>query len=407
MRLSIEELFTGPYGQTAVFFIVNIIISAILFGIYKFVSGLDGSWSHYRLYYQRKVIASFLLIASVTFLWYSISLSFTVYNKWVLKAFLGGFDYPMTNTTFHMIVKFIFAQLYIYFFKPEALEPLPWNLFLSVVVPIGYSTVFDIALSNESLSLLSISMYTISKTTVIGWTFMWSCIFGLESFSFTKLCSICIIMLGLSVSVISSANYSVLGVVFCLGAALLGGLRWVLVQKLSDIDPQSKHPIISMYRFSGVTVLAIAPFAIFFEFESIAKSKFFRDDVDMIEASSLMLTGGAISCALIIVELYLITLTSSLTLSVLGELKEALQIAFGMLIFHDHLSGQSLLGVFIILFASEIFRHLQMENSSIETTSFKVRENKQYFCVPDSESNSSRNGSLEMLNFDDLDDDCI
>lgn len=50
----------------------------------------------------------------------------------------------------------------------------------------------------------------------------------------------------------------------------------------------------------------------------------------LVEAGFLLLCGGLISFLLIGVEVYLLQLTTSLTMGILGQLKEIVQIALGM-----------------------------------------------------------------------------
>ncbi len=84
------------------------------------------------------------------------------------------------------------------------------------------------------------------------------------------------------------------------------------------------------------------------------------------EIAGLIFLGGFIAVLLMIVELYILTLTSSLTLSVLGEMKEVFQIAFAMAVFHDHVSFRSGVGLVVVLLAAELYRNLRHFEKSNE-----------------------------------------
>jgi hypothetical protein len=40
-------------------------------------------------------------------LWYAISISMTMYNKWYLTVWRGGFSFPVTISTVHMFAKLV------------------------------------------------------------------------------------------------------------------------------------------------------------------------------------------------------------------------------------------------------------------------------------------------------------
>ncbi len=294
----------SPYAKTMAFFVVNSFIAALLYLAYILIRifkldnyrpAIDsassstsstsrpgdnflGSESDSQHIKRWSSISHSVLLAASTFLWYSISLSFTVYNKWILQVLFGGFHFPICNTLVHMTIKYVFSQLYIrLFLSAEHIAELPTATFWRVVVPIGVTTAFDVAFSNEAISHISISLYTILKTTVVVWTFLWGCVAGIETFSLAKLSCVLLIIAGLALSVLDDINSSMLGIGFCLAAALSGGLRWVMVQVLGQEDSSSRHPVVSMYRFSGATLCTVLPLvslsflnyhALFRDFES-------------------------------------------------------------------------------------------------------------------------------------------
>lgn len=175
------------------------------------------------------------------------------------------------------------------------------------------------------------------------------------------------IVIGLSLSVSSDISISTWGLIAGLAASAFGGLRWVFVQLLLEKDEMSKVAIIAVYRFSFVSVISIAPLSLIFELRSILSSEFAHNSVDLFEIFQLLLGGGLIACLLIIVEINLINLSSSLTLSILGELKEIVQIILAMVAFKDHLTLTSGIGIFTTLSGAEAYRrikHYEKEYSS-------------------------------------------
>ena len=148
----------------------------------------------------------------------------------------------------------------------------------------------------------------------------------------------------------SSSLNSWIGVVFGVAASAMGGVRWVLLQMLlfSDMKSDTNPVFISIYRFSPYTLLFV-PVAIMLEGTTLYQTFKDQNFTVILEIGSLSLIGGVISFYLIAVELELVKLTSSLTLAVLGQIKEVVQILLSLLIFKDTITIQSGIGIGIAI----------------------------------------------------------
>lgn len=358
-----------PYLTTLYFFILSTTLSIVAYlGHYAVsanntrpIQSNDASESNpqqKRLSLSR-YYSKLLLVISLSFFWYAVSISFTVYNKWLMKSYRSGFDYPFTTTLAHMIIKYLFSRIYVHLIIDEPVPHLRSNIYIQIVVPIGLTTAFDIGMSNLSISFLTLSLYTIIKTTVVVWTFAWSVIYGLEIFSMSKALSIIGVVAGLSLTVISNISASFWGIFAGTTSAACGGLRWVLIQLLQKHDEPSKSAIIATYRFSAVTVLAMLPLVLGFELQSIIRSEFVASFRSFVEVLELLIIGGILGCILIIVEINLLGLTSSLTMSIIGELKEVLQICLGLIAFQDQFSWMAGLGAVLAVSSAETYRKVK------------------------------------------------
>lgn len=298
---------------------------------------------------------------------------FTIFNKWMLNEFGGGgFPFPVTITTSHMFMKFFLSRVIFHkFITPEqkasiALTQLtstngncnlnnnnnnsnsnnnssgngnnnsnnssassvsdgrtrattPLRLFINVVL-IGVCTAMDIALSNESILYINITLYTTLKATVVIFTFFWSILFRIEIFRFYVFLAILGIFWGVGFAVFSTTGFSVFGVFLCLSASCISGLRWVLLQYMLLSDPLSaSSAYIALYRFSPYAFMSILPVAILTEGYALVNSKFFHNFTLFFDLVSLLISSGILALFLIIAEVQLVQLTSSLTLSVAGE----------------------------------------------------------------------------------------
>ena len=117
---------------------------------------------------------------STILIYYFFSISLTFYNRYLFVTY----KYPLSITIFHLIVKFLACALiraiYNSTFKMNKRLTLSWPVYVRRIVPTGIASAADIGLSNWSLQYITISLYTMSKSTVILFIFFFSVVFKLE-----------------------------------------------------------------------------------------------------------------------------------------------------------------------------------------------------------------------------------
>ena len=84
-----------------IYFSVSLFLSIVVYTLYlllqrygKFIRRSDAA---------KASVATALLAGSLTFLWYSISATLTIFNKWLMTSWHGGFEYPLLTTSVHMV----------------------------------------------------------------------------------------------------------------------------------------------------------------------------------------------------------------------------------------------------------------------------------------------------------------
>ena len=86
------------------FFSACILISGLLFSLHSFLTITKNRVLSLHAH------KSTILITAYTFLWYAVSISFTMFNKWFLDEWEGGFRFPICTTSGHMIIKFLLTR---------------------------------------------------------------------------------------------------------------------------------------------------------------------------------------------------------------------------------------------------------------------------------------------------------
>ena len=87
-------------------------------------------------------IDNWLLALSITWAslgWFSVSISFTLFNKYFFQIWEGGFDFPILLTTLHMGLKVIVTRWWIYATGEDVPVLDIWTQ-VKIIVPIGIFT---------------------------------------------------------------------------------------------------------------------------------------------------------------------------------------------------------------------------------------------------------------------------
>lgn len=258
-----------------------------------------------------------------------------------------------------MCMKYLLSFIYITITKTKV-EKMEWIDIITIALPIGVATALDVMLSNYSLLYVSITLYTIIKASILIWTFIFGVLVKIEPFYLLTFISITVIFIGISLAVFTSTDISYFGIILVLFAAMSGGIRWVLIQKLIS-HTKSMNLIQSIYYFAPYSVIFILPFSIWMEVIPFFSSDYYlnNDSKTLLLTLLFTLCGGFIAFYLIYIEIKLVSLTSSLTLGVLGQVKEILQILLSIIVYHDQVNLYNGIGIVISMIGIAWYKQLK------------------------------------------------
>jgi len=296
--------------------------------------------------HERTMMALSDVLLNVS-VWMAISVSFSVYNKFFYSAYNGiGFPFPALTTMVHELVKFGFSRVWSYSTRTEVTK-LPFMTTLLVVIPIGMTSALDIALSNYSFETISVSVYTIIKSSNVIFIFLFGLLLGLEQFDYAILGSIVAIVVGFVLSLYSSSESEPWGLAACLASTLLSALRWTLVHYLVSNDPQSRNPVVVLYRIAPAALGCMVPIFFYSELSQLLEYASYLTALEVVKLGGLISIGGVLGIVLLLLEINLLSLTSALTFSVIGAGKELLQISLAIIILMDDLTITKAAGITI------------------------------------------------------------
>ncbi|KAF4521408.1 hypothetical protein B566_EDAN016976, partial [Ephemera danica] len=205
-------------------------------------------------------------------LYNSLSIGLTFYQK----KFVQDFNYPLTVVLCHMIIKFLMAWTCraIYECKTGKERPvLAWYNYATRLFPTGATGGLDIGLSNWGLELITISLYTMTKTTSIIFIMGFSLMFKLERKSWSLFMIVFMISCGLFLFTFHATQFHLGGFLLVLTASLLSGLRWTLAQFVMQKSKLGLgNPIDMVYHVQPWMIATVLPFAVTIEGLSLAST---------------------------------------------------------------------------------------------------------------------------------------
>jgi solute carrier family 35 protein C2 len=297
--------------------------------------------------------------------WYAISISMTMFNKYLFVHWKGGFNFPILVSTLHVAIKLVLSRIAVLWSTDR--QPVPWRLYLLQAVPIGFCTGIDIALSNAAFLFVSVHFYTICKSGSVVWVLFFSLLFGLQKFRLKLIGVVLLIALGIGTASFGETHFVLNGFLLVMAAGLAGGFRWALTQLfLKSLGAKKMSSIDLVYHISPASAVSLLPPFFMFESTKFFESSFVEDGELIVQAGALATLGGVIAFALILVEVKLVEKSSSLTLAVAGNFKDVLQIAISVAIFAEQFTALNALGLCCAIAGIAMYSSIKKEGASAE-----------------------------------------
>jgi len=319
---------------------------------------------------------------SLILIYYFFSIGITFYQKWFIKRF----HYPLIVVVCHIFVKFLLAALIrsIYrHFTGISRITLSWNENIHKIALPGVASALDIGFSNWSFEFITISLYTMTKSTCIIFILAFAILLDLEKMRLSLVVVVTFISAGLFMFTYKSTQFQLNGFLLVLSASMLGGLRWTLSQKLMQRKESSlSNPLDMMYHIQPWMLVGLLPVAFVFEVLPVLQSYFQMDASSTLTETGiatftaayfwqivhLILIGSILAFLMEFSEYLLLTYTSSLTLSMAGIFKEIFTLYLAVNYNGDQMSQLNFIGLIVCLFG--ICTHVclkTIEHTSLES----------------------------------------
>ncbi|XP_057680164.1 solute carrier family 35 member C2 isoform X2 [Corythoichthys intestinalis] len=296
---------------------------------------------------------------------------------------MKGFHYPLFMTLVHLALTFCLSAL-----TRRAMQCwtgknrviLTWTEYLHKVAPTALATTLDIGLSNWSFLFITISLYTMTKSSAVLFILFFSLVLKLEEPNPFLILVVLLIASGLFMFTFQSTQFNLEGFLMVLLASFIGGIRWTLTQVLMQkAELGLQNPVDAMYHLQPLMFLGLFPLFLYNEGLSLSNSdKLFR----VTELSPLLYSvfslciGGILAFGLGFSEFLLVSRTSSLTLSISGIFKEICTLVLAALLMGDKMSILNWLGFTVCLCGIALHVGLKIYYSKNKSASLRQLNSK-------------------------------
>lgn len=340
---------------------------------------------------DQSVIRQGVVNGALICLWYFFSLTISLYNKWMFDKEHLNFPFPLFTTCTHMLVQFCLASLVLYFmpqFRPrpesisnprdinaadedqefresESMKPLMTKQFyLTRIGPCGMATGLDIGLGNFSLRFITLTFYTMCKSSSLAFVLLFAFLFRLETPSIRLVGIISTMTVGVLLMVAGEVSFSTIGFILIISAAFFSGFRWGLTQILLLRNPATSNPFSSIFYLAPIMFATLLIIAIPLEgFPQLLDGlSILMESKGPFLGPVMLLLPGVIAFLMTASEFALLQRTSVVTLSIAGIFKEVVTITAAGLKFHDPLSSLNVVGLFVTIGAIAAYNYIKIKS---------------------------------------------
>ncbi|KAG4920919.1 hypothetical protein JHK84_049769 [Glycine max] len=337
--------------------------------------------------------ANILKTLFLILMWYTSSLFLTLYNKSLLGDHMGKFPAPFLMNTIHFTMQAVLSKFITWFWshKFETNVVISWGDYFLRVVPTAFGTAMDVNLSNASLVFISVTFATMCKSAAPIFLLLFAFAFRLETPSVKLSGIILIISVGILLTVAKETEFDFWGFVLVMLAAVMSGFRWCMTQILLQnsikgktdtggsgillTSPKSrikgkdqnqikraqgthslKNPLVLMSYVSPVMAAATALLSLALDpWDEFRENKYFDNSLHITRSCLLMLLGGTLAFFMVLTEYVLVSVTSAVTVTIAGVVKEAVTILVAVLYFHDQFTWLKGFGLLTIMVGVSLF----------------------------------------------------
>ena len=308
-----------------------------------------------RLEFDEKHVSQVLTVFTLIVAWFVLATALNMLNRCLFGRRYYNFKLPLFASGLQQLFQFTIAASFLWRFPTlqPATRPPEIHSFMYRIVPTALMGALDVGLSNASLMFITVTCYTVCKSSTPIFVLLSAVALKLETFSWRLLAIISFITFGVFLSVWSGTEFELTGISLVLAAAAISGLRWTFTQLLLLKENLIINPVVAIFYFSPVMGLFLLILSRLFELPGASSADYlpaFGFAETYSEAFGIVFAiflSAILAFALVLSEYQLLMLTSVTTFCVVGILKEIFTIALSTLFFRDQFGWINTVGVIV------------------------------------------------------------
>lgn len=284
------------------------------------------------------------VVAFFIICWFLANGTTVLFNKYIFKTMM--FKNPLTLTLIHMLTQSVLSHLTIdYFRSVEKVRVDPYDYYSKLLV-IAAVFCLNICLGNVSLRFVAVSfMQTIKSFTPVATALLQYVVFR-SRLRPAALLALVPITGGVALASVTELEFHLGGFIAALTACFLTGLKFVLSSQM--LAGRYKLDSINLlYYMAPPSVAFLLPVCLLLEREGVTLwvTDASRTNLDFM----LLLFSGVISYILNVTLFIVLKATSSVTVTVAGNVKTVLVIGVSILIFKNAVTFANVAGCLIAI----------------------------------------------------------
>lgn len=264
--------------------------------------------------------------------------------------------------------------------RPSVL--LKWKPYIKNITLMGILSSLDIGLSNWSLVFITVSLYTMSKSTALIFILIFAIIFKLEQPRVSQVGVVILIVTGLIMFTFESTSFELEGFLLVMAASLVTGLRWTVAQMtIQKADLHLSNPVDTVYHLQPVMLLTLLPLAFYIDGVHMGSSRqiFLASDAHKVIWTGLYLFAAALLAFMLGVSEYLLVYhTSGLTLSISGVVKEIIILTISTTaIEENNLSPLNTAGMVVCILGVALHATMKAHRARVESAKEEISRSQE------------------------------
>jgi len=268
-----------------------------------------------------------------------------------------GFKFPMAVSSLGLISTSLFSHMLVWS-KVVALEhtsTVTPRFYLTRVLPVGVTMALTLALGNTAYLYLGVALIQMLKDFTPVIVMLGLAFAGIDYPDLQSAVAVVGISLGTAINCSGSAAYSTFGLSIMLASCVLEATRLVLTQYL--LTNLEFSIVESQYWLAPASALALMLFSAALEWPTIIE----EGKLDMVHANAHLFVMSAVMGLLVNYASFLVVkTTSSVTLKILGSLRNVGLVMFQVIFAGEVISRQQFVGYGITLVSFGLYNYFRL-----------------------------------------------